>query len=641
MAEEMYRNSQAPAKESKYKFENGRMIERYPQQAPKQRGKGGFLSSIISELGGAGGAATGAAIGAGFGGIGAIPGAIIGGFLGGTSGKVAENKIRDNQNFFGAGGSAKSAFGEGVLSGALSGAGEAYQLAKAGKAITGTSKLLHPVQNISAGIAEKNAGKAYVGAIETAGKGFMASGQGLAQGASAKGVDKIGFKQMTDYQNTLKALGIKSGSPEAIQAAVEKQITIKGQELANKYAINNVVIDKTTIDALKTSMLKEINGKMGVTSAGTKFGKSQLKKLANVEDMNSFWKKSVEIGDSIKFGDTTSTVAERSQVATIIRDQMKKYINKTIPSLEGDNFIYHNLKDINALTKAASTNTKGGGVVSKLSTLQPVKALEAKIGSGVATTGKYLAGTGGPTTKLTNQLMRQAPGSLTRAISGTMQPLDQTQMDQSQGQDMQGQDIYGGQNMGGMQSQNMGQTSQTQQSAYPLEQALRDINSTNNPKYQQQIMDRYDFVQKAEASQAGGPQKYNSTAAGVIADTTTGLQALQDLKATVASSKINAPIIGQLRGMNPYDTKAQNLQSQIGIVKQIVGKALEGGVLRKEDEIKYAKILPKLGDSQAVAQNKINQLYGLITQRLSLYKESISGTGGTDLSSVIQGYGAQ
>lgn len=600
-------------------------------QPVKQRGKGGFLSSLISEAGGAGGAATGAAIGSLFGGVGAIPGAIIGGFLGGTGGKAAEQKIRDNQNFFGAGGSAKSAFGEGALSGALSGAGEAFQLAKAGKAVTGEKGLFNVGKNIMAG------GEQQPSRLFAAGTGLKSSGMGLAQGSGAKGVDKIGYNQMISYQKTLGDLGLKSGSPESVQKFAEKQILTKGKEIANKYAVNNVAIDKTTIDGLKKSMLAEINGKMGVTSSGKKFGESQLNKLDNIKDLNSFWKKSVEIGDAIKFGDTTSTVAERSQVATIIRDQMKKYIDKEIPSLAGDNLIYHNLKDINALSLAASTNLRNGGFSSRLLNLQPVKSLESKIGRGLEITGNVTG------SRLGGNVVRQSPANLTRAIGGGMQPQDQTQMDQSQGQDIYGQ--TGGQNttgMGGMQS--YGGTQQPQQapqSAYSYEQAIRDLNSTNNPKFQQQIIDRYEFVQKAEKAQNVGAQKYNSTAAGVIADTTTGLQALQELRGSIATSNANAPIIGELRGLNPYDTGAQNLQSRIGTVKQIVGKALEGGVLRKEDEIKYAKILPKLGDSDAVAQNKINQLYSLISQRLNIYKSSISGDGGTDLSSVIQGYGGQ
>jgi hypothetical protein len=127
----------------------------------------------------------------------------------------------------------------------------------------------------------------------------------------------------------------------------------------------------------------------------------------------------------------------------------------------------------------------------------------------------------------------------------------------------------------------------------------------------------------------------NSTAAGVVADTTTGLKSLMELKDKIAGSTANNPGIGWLRGKNPLDTNAQTLQASIATSKQIVGKALEGGVLRAEDEKKYAKILPTLNDTDAVAQHKIDELVNLISSRLSEYKQGISGgSGGTDLAAL-------
>jgi hypothetical protein len=57
--------------------------------------------------------------------------------------------------------------------------------------------------------------------------------------------------------------------------------------------------------------------------------------------------------------------------------------------------------------------------------------------------------------------------------------------------------------------------------------------------------------------------------------------------------------------------------------------------LRKEDEYKYAKILPKLGDTDATAQYKIQQLIGLISNRLNEYKSNI-GAGTTLEDAVMQ-----
>jgi len=130
-----------------------------------------------------------------------------------------------------------------------------------------------------------------------------------------------------------------------------------------------------------------------------------------------------------------------------------------------------------------------------------------------------------------------------------------------------------------------------------------------------------------------GSKPLNSTASAVIADTKTGLKQLKKLSADIASSSANNPVVGFLRGKNPLDTNAQNLQASIATAKQIIGKALEGGVLRAEDEKKYAKILPTLNDTDAIAQHKIQQLTDLISSRLSEYQANISGgSGGTDLA---------
>mgnify|MGYP007031181626 CR=1 FL=1 len=87
--------------------------------------------------------------------------------------------------------------------------------------------------------------------------------------------------------------------------------------------------------------------------------------------------------------------------------------------------------------------------------------------------------------------------------------------------------------------------------------------------------------------------------------------------------------------MNPYDSNAQNLQAQVATAKQIVGKALEGGVLRKEDEVKYAKLLPTMRDTDQTAQFKIQQLQSLISSRLNDYLMSINGgSGGVDAAAL-------
>lgn len=90
--------------------------------------------------------------------------------------------------------------------------------------------------------------------------------------------------------------------------------------------------------------------------------------------------------------------------------------------------------------------------------------------------------------------------------------------------------------------------------------------------------------------------------------------------------------------MNPFDTGAQNLQADTARIKQVIGKALEGGVLRKEDEEKYAKILPTLNDSDEVAQHKIDTIAADLQRKLGLYQQNLgSSGGGGDITSLLMG----
>jgi hypothetical protein len=63
------------------------------------------------------------------------------------------------------------------------------------------------------------------------------------------------------------------------------------------------------------------------------------------------------------------------------------------------------------------------------------------------------------------------------------------------------------------------------------------------------------------------------------------------------------------------------------LARQIIGKGLEGGVLRKEDEEKYKNILPTMTDTPDVAQSKLEQLDQLLTRDLGTYRETLKGAG--------------
>lgn len=79
-----------------------------------------------------------------------------------------------------------------------------------------------------------------------------------------------------------------------------------------------------------------------------------------------------------------------------------------------------------------------------------------------------------------------------------------------------------------------------------------------------------------------------------------------------------SPIIDRARGLNPlrdYDPKSQAFDQYVAGTKQVIGKGLEGGVLRKEDEVKYEKIIPKRGDLTETLVKKAQQLDSLLENK--------------------------
>ena len=106
-----------------------------------------------------------------------------------------------------------------------------------------------------------------------------------------------------------------------------------------------------------------------------------------------------------------------------------------------------------------------------------------------------------------------------------------------------------------------------------------------------------------------------------ITQTESALASLEDLRTVIQN---NLQFVGPIAGLakfNPW-SDARKAQSDIDRVRQTVGKALEGGVLRKEDEEKYKKILATLGDTPSTALYKIDSLVSTLERDIQSYKEN-------------------
>lgn len=169
-----------------------------------------------------------------------------------------------------------------------------------------------------------------------------------------------------------------------------------------------------------------------------------------------------------------------------------------------------------------------------------------------------------------------------------------------------------------------------------LAQAMMLALVNNDTKSFGELKTLYDIVGTSEKANAA--KTYNSAVSGTISDFQSSLDELDKMESTISSGSGGTldPIIGTLRSMNPYDTQQQTLQAMINKTRQIVGKALEGGVLRKEDEEKYKKILPTVGDTTEVALNKIAMIKAQLQAKLQNYSSLVgNGENATDLTSAL------
>jgi hypothetical protein len=155
------------------------------------------------------------------------------------------------------------------------------------------------------------------------------------------------------------------------------------------------------------------------------------------------------------------------------------------------------------------------------------------------------------------------------------------------------------------------------QTPYSRQNMLSDVQ--RDPRNASKYIDLYNSLAKVYAP-TSNQLKLSDTAIKNVNEVQKGLSDISQLYSIISSSQgLVDPILGRIRGANPYDVQAQNVQASIDRIRQVIGKALEGGVLRKEDEIKYKKILPTLTDNKATAIYKIQQLYMALNNDLQNY----------------------
>jgi len=134
--------------------------------------------------------------------------------------------------------------------------------------------------------------------------------------------------------------------------------------------------------------------------------------------------------------------------------------------------------------------------------------------------------------------------------------------------------------------------------------------------------------------------KLESGAVATIADLENGLKQLTRLKSDIQDGRDSMGVVGAL-ATAPYIgpvlqragvNKPAVLKAKIGLARQIIGKALEGGVLRKEDEDKYRALLADIGDQPDTAFQKIDNLTTELESKLKTFKDANIASGRRPMS---------
>ncbi len=149
------------------------------------------------------------------------------------------------------------------------------------------------------------------------------------------------------------------------------------------------------------------------------------------------------------------------------------------------------------------------------------------------------------------------------------------------------------------------------------------------------LVPRREAIGKRPASNREQGRPVTSGDAGRVTDIDAALSDLGTLNTTLRSTDgatgpwaaTAASLPNAITATIGWGADAKSRQATIDRVKQVIGKTLEGGVLRKEDEEKYAKILPTISDSPEVAASKLEDLDTAIRDRRSMTLENLAAAG--------------
>lgn len=136
-------------------------------------------------------------------------------------------------------------------------------------------------------------------------------------------------------------------------------------------------------------------------------------------------------------------------------------------------------------------------------------------------------------------------------------------------------------------------------------------------------------MEKAKGGAGKGLKTLPEKSVGLFSTGQEAIELTNRMVRDIAANKdVMGPAFGQLE-RSPFTfgsekiERAKRLQAQLGLHQQTVGKLFEGGVLRKEDEIKYNKLFANIRQNPDVAVQNMKLLEAQLRTDVTRYMENM------------------
>lgn len=603
-----------------------------PQQPEEVSGRGGFLTSLISEGGAAGGAALGTAFLPGI-------GTILGAGLGGLFGRLGENKVRDDKFKL------SSALGEAALSAGTASIAPLFRGAKAAKAAAGSGDDV----------------------LKAFGSGFSSMpGTGAAAAKLADAGDETALKTFklnrSQIQNIRKATGKDP-------ASIVKKFKLVGK------SVDDVQLQLDDLNKQFGNLIDDI-GDVTVGDVRKNIAREAQKYLSNpVPELRRVGQEILDEGDALlaNLGDDATKIGSRAlnnikgdfdgltNWKTIFNNPTlagKQPVNKalggalreTLRSKSGSNALKNLGVDIRDLTQFAEEAAKqadlgrgtlaigltdllaAGGGASVGSLPGAVGAVAAKravnspltqnmLSRGLTGAGNALAAVPAGASMFGSQLAGQLASRIPGQVTGGLQ----SQPNQTQSMPMSSPNNIAN-NMGGSlpPAYGLGQGATALGSAmgmmpqmynpaneiYPQQNLMADIE--RDPANAMKYIEYYATLQEVFAPQVPEGSDLTATQQQQATNALSGLQAIDVIESQIGNlGKTAIPGGGLFGGLGDRLLGTGELETAIKEASDVITRLRTGAAINANEERFYRSQLPQAFDSPEVVAQKLGQLRNL------------------------------